>query len=410
MKKLPSAAALLVVVLYASAPSNAAIGHGHVLVQPLMESFQARDAVRRDLPKAQMIAAAFVSGKPVSPAQALMLSLVAHRGEIPPGELSEVLGPGAAKALGSVELDADTLDSLRESLNVSAVYEKLANVFDNDRATAKADAFAYPASPVAAAAPSSVHHPSTLDPATPFLSHGRFHPKEGEGLPDAILEKGTVRDRPAVRLTLADHMTYVAVQMGTAKTWDEARAAARAMGPSWDLPTTDDYFPLVASTALDVRHVIGRTSWPDAPADQAIYPLWTRFAGEADNARFKGGALLYTMRDGSGMDGGIIDIAAKTLGEAKRALVGIRRKLAAGEHRTADEEKRLSQALADHRQRTGSSLNPEIAHGELPADVNAIIAKPSRETLENRAAALSRSLDAFANGYPVYAVQKTGGR
>jgi hypothetical protein len=372
------------------------------------------------MPRAAEIAASMTPGTQVAPTDAALLTLVAHRSEIPAWQVSEVLGAETAKALAAVKLDADTLDVLRESLDTETIAEKLANAFDNDRRewlpkqpAADLGAVAVPvgATLIVPDAPgrapgrdASPHHPSTLDPATPFLSHGRVEPTEGEGFPEAILEKGTVLGKPATRLTLHDR-TFVTVQVGRATTWEEARAAARALGPAWDLPTEEDYFALTVGGAVDTRLVVGQTSWPDAARETAVYPLWVRGDQAKADAKYKGTSMLYTMQDGTGMDAQAMDAGPMGVAEYKALRAQLKEILRSGAYRTPAEQKRLAEALLAQNKKGGAILNPEIPHRELPADVNAIIQKPTKEKVLNALAAAERLIAAFEDGYPVYAAR-----
>lgn len=224
--------------------------------------------------------------------------------------------------------------------------------------------------------------------------------KNGEGEVWARVDKGTANGLPASRVrTSFDHKTLVAARGDRVSTWDEARALCRAMSPAgnWDLPTETDHMTLLMTQAVNINI---------ATEKAGIYPMWLRNEDESKNkSHLAGKSVLLAMADGKGMDLQPIDIGQDSMSELSGAKKDVEEMLDKKLYRTPAEEKRVAAELAKHRA-GGVILNPNLPHPELPDDVNAILAKPSKTRLMEHLATLNRYVDAFGGGYPVYCVSR----
>ena len=327
------------------------------------------------------------------------LGLAAYRDEIPAGAAEEILGPETARLLKSMSVDPDALAEIRENIwpedpaDMARAAARMQMIYDHAAPGTNDEALG---TVVGKENRAQQHLPAS----TSFMPQSIVTPKKGEGLPGAVIERGTYGGREAVRLRLGNDNPLLAVKVGKASTWDEARALARQAVAGGDLPTPEEYMLLVMSTALDVKLPMG--SAEDAPG---IYPMWARSENEAENAS----ALAKTSKviaaqDGAGAGYEWIDIGASVVAEQKQALAEITQQLQAGQHRSDDEQRRIDRALKKT-QGQNERLNPDIAHPDrLPAEINALIKKPSKASLLEAQAFLRRSLAAFGSGYVVYSV------
>ena len=241
-------------------------------------------------------------------------------------------------------------------------------------------------------------HPDPA-PTVDFKSDSSTDLKNGEQQTWARVEKGTSNGLPASRLILTFGGTIVVARAAAAHEWDEARAACRKLSPagSWDLPTDEDYLTLLMSKAVDVKISLPRG---------AIYPMWLRFKDESKNtAMFAGKPTLATMTDGHGEDLDPVDAGPETIAAMRKDLTDVEQQLQKELYRSDADNKRVDDAVKEYNRRKGSQtfFNLDMPHpGELPADVNAILEKPSKERLVENQESLKKLIGSFENGYPAY--------
>jgi len=226
-------------------------------------------------------------------------------------------------------------------------------------------------------------------------------------------EKGTVNGLPASRVhTIFDHTVIVVARAAQVHGWNEARAACRGLAPAgaWDLPLDDDYMLLLWSEAVQIRIDLKRRSFISSDDKAGIYPMWLRVKDESENAAvFAGKSEVLAMSDGHGTDLDAMDVGPKAVAELRKNMAEIEEILRKGLYRSEAEEKRINAAIEDYnrRNRTRTIFNLDTPHpGELPADVNAILEKPSKARVMENRAILQKLIAAFENGYPAYCVAR----
>lgn len=188
-------------------------------------------------------------------------------------------------------------------------------------------------------------------------------------------------------------------QAGKANSWDQARKTCRDLEPGdWDLPTTHEYFGLVVRGAVDVGiRLEGEKS--------NYYPMWLRTESEdANEVHLSGKALIVGMADGKGEDMFPLDIGPAGLAAMREDIADIQKELDEKRFRTEEEEKKVAEAMAEHRRANpGTWLNPDVPHpGVFSDEVNRILEKNTRENLLKARAKGQGLLDAVKDGYPVH--------
>ena len=190
-------------------------------------------------------------------------------------------------------------------------------------------------------------------------------------------------------------------QAGKANTWDQARKACADLEPgAWDLPTNHEYFNLVVRGVLEVGIRL--------PGENAnYYPIWMRTDSEDYNeVHLSGTGLIVGMADGKGEDMFPLDIGPAGIAAIKADIAEIQKELDGKNFRTAEEEKKVAEAMAAHRAANpGTWLNPNVSHpGAFSYEINRILEKNTKENLEKARARAQGLLDAVKDGYPVHCV------
>ncbi len=237
-------------------------------------------------------------------ARKMALAMAVNKDALPQGALSELLGPKGARGIEALAADEllmarnQSMSDLADEAGVERLRLRLAELFD------------------AARERHDVH--SDFVPESTAVSK----------LEGAIVERGTHHERPAVTLTLPDGSRILAVKVGSARTWDEARNLARQRERQWDLPTEDEMQALVRSGALDVRIPTG----PDHPG--GLNPLWTRSSREAENAHLSGTSQAVALFDNAPGGGiGLIDVGPQAVARIKGELEKLRESIDAAQAR-----------------------------------------------------------------------------
>lgn len=339
----------------------------------------------------------------------IAFGLIAYRAELYSGALESVLKPAEARVVRAVQLDESTLEKVRELIPahdpsaMAQVQERLDLLFDNSKSLG----LSHEGLPVVGKEAAFKQLLGRSEPG--FVHQAHVSLPDGIGLPRTSIEKGTFAGLPAVKVQYETGATVTAVNVGKAGTWTQARAMARRLGPlgTFDLPTKSQYVPLAMSAALDLKIPASKNGEPSG-----FYPMWLRAEHEEGNAAVAESSIISGMSDGRGLDFDELDLGAAERKQILKELRRLKTMLERRRYRTEAEQKLIEAAvdeLADKRAKAegfrSAWLNPDIQHEELPKRINAMIAKPRKEAVEEAVAALEGILEAVKDGWPVYAVR-----
>jgi hypothetical protein len=283
--------ALLSVLLVSPAVAGTPIMDAH----PIVTLLQSHEGLRSAVPGAIQalgapggVEAALAE---LSPAQQVALGMAAYREDVPAGAVSESLGkrgPEAVAALATLRLTEPQTQKIRAQLSLDTA-EGSAGLYAAVRAIYETD----PTLPGLVKETLLVEGKAGKG-AAPLAPSERFVAESEKSIEDAgvRVESGRYGAYAAARLH-ASGGVLTAVDVGTARSWEEARAKARALGPAWDLPDEVEAQSLVLTRTIAAPRVMYE-------GEKGHYLVWGRYPDEEMNEKLVDGIATFGVRHSDG--------------------------------------------------------------------------------------------------------------